>query len=225
MTLPRTAADVLADHVTMELECIDRMYLNVHVPKLAFADGIAHFFRTHRGQPFVSSALMDPITKGFVAAIHRFVTTEGVDLVPFRKGERKDDVAHAYLADHDGSEQILFVGRAQEKTNVFRTQRRHNPITGKAYPWLVADTSMVNHFYFYGFDDDFGPFFIKFATYFPYVAKCCLLTELRDDPLRWLVTVRSRVRTGRAAGSWCVGCCSAGRARANRGPVRAVSAA
>jgi hypothetical protein len=174
MTLPRTAADVLADHVTMEVECIDRMYLNVYVPKLAFADGIAHFFRTHRGQPFVSSALMDPITKGFVATIHRFVTTEGVDLVQFRKGERKDDVAHAYLADHDGSEGILFVGRAQEKTNVFRTQRRHNPITGKAYPWLVADTSMVNHFYFYGFDDDFGPFFIKFATYFPYVAKCCI---------------------------------------------------
>ena len=69
---------------------------------------------------------------------------------------------------------ILFVGRAQEKTNVLRTQRRRNPITGKAYPWLVPDTAMVNHFYFYGFDDDFGLFFIKFATYFPYVAKCYL---------------------------------------------------
>ncbi|MGA2307659.1 MAG: hypothetical protein ABSH29_26240, partial [Acidimicrobiales bacterium] len=70
-------------------------------------------------------------------------------------------------------EGVLFVGRAQEKA-VFRTQRRHNPVTGKAYPWLVPDTAMVNHFYFYGFDDDFGLFFIKFATYFPYVAKCYL---------------------------------------------------
>jgi hypothetical protein len=117
---------------------------------------------------------MGPITKGFVATIHRFVTTEGVDRAEFRKGERKDDVAHAYLADHDASEAIVFVGRAQEKTNVFRTQRRHNPVTGKAYPWLVAGTAMVNHFYSYGFDDGFGPFFIKFATYFPYVAKCCI---------------------------------------------------
>jgi hypothetical protein len=33
---------------------------------------------------------------------------------------------------------------------------------------------MVNHFYCYGFDADFGPFFIKFATYFPYNAKVCL---------------------------------------------------
>ena len=32
---------------------------------------------------------------------------------------------------------------------------------------------MVNHFYFYGFDADFGPFFLKFCTYFPYTAKLC----------------------------------------------------
>jgi hypothetical protein len=174
MNLPRSAAEVLADHVTLELECIDRMYLNLYQPKLAFADGIAHFFRAHQGQPFVSSALMTPITNEFVASIHRFIDAHGLDLIHFKKGERKDDIAHQYLAGHDGSEGILFVGRAQEKTNVFRTQRRHNPITGKAYPWLVPDTAMVNHFYFYGFDDDFGPFFIKFGTYFPYVAKCCI---------------------------------------------------
>jgi hypothetical protein len=174
MTLPRSVADVLSDHVTMQLECIDRMYLNLYVPKLAFADGIAHFFRAHRGQPFVSSALMDPITKSFVGAIHGFVTLEGLDLVHFQKGERKDDIAHGYLDGHDGSERVLFVGRAQEKTNVYRTQRRRNPVTGKAYPWLVLDTAIINHFYFYGFDDDFGPFFIKFASYFPYAAKCCI---------------------------------------------------
>jgi hypothetical protein len=29
MALPRSVADVLADHVLFEVECIDRMYLNV----------------------------------------------------------------------------------------------------------------------------------------------------------------------------------------------------
>ncbi len=29
MTLPRTVADVLSGHVAFEVECIDRMYLNV----------------------------------------------------------------------------------------------------------------------------------------------------------------------------------------------------
>src|SRR5262245_29710441 len=33
---------------------------------------------------------------------------------------------------------------------------------------------MVNQFYFYGIDADFGPFFLKFCTYFPYNAKLCI---------------------------------------------------
>ena len=33
---------------------------------------------------------------------------------------------------------------------------------------------MVNHYYFYGVDEDFGPFFLKFCTYFPYNAKLCI---------------------------------------------------
>jgi hypothetical protein len=60
---------------------------------------------------------MDPITKDFVADIHRFVKHEGVDLVAFEKGQRKDDVAHEYLANFDGDEGVLFVGKAQEKTS------------------------------------------------------------------------------------------------------------
>lgn len=77
------------------------------------------------------------------------------------------------LADFTGTEGVLFVGRAQEKTGVFRTEKRRNP-TGATYPWLVRRTAMVNHFYVYAVDDDFGPFFIKFCTYFPYNAKVCI---------------------------------------------------
>jgi len=174
MTLPRSVADVLADHVTLEVECIDRMFLNVYQPRLQHELGVVGFFKVHRGFPFVSSALMDPISKTFVAAIHRFITETGVDLVEFKPGQRKDDVAQEYLAAFDGTEGVLFVGRAQEKTGVFRTEKRHNPVTGATYPWLVRRTAIVNHIYVYAVDADFGPFFIKFCTYFPYTAKVCL---------------------------------------------------
>lgn len=174
MTLPRSVADVLADHVTLEVECIDRMYLNLYQPRLQHELGVVGFFKAHRGFPFVSSALMDPISKAFVSAIHRFVADQGVDLVDFRPGQRKDEVAHEYLADFEGTEGVLFVGRAQEKTGVFRTEKRRNPLTGATYPWLVRRSAIVNHFYIYAVDDDFGPFFIKFGTYFPYNAKVCL---------------------------------------------------
>ena len=174
MTLPRSVADVLADHVTLEVECIDRMYLNVYVPKLQFTNGVVWFFRHHRGHRFASSVLMEPIASAFIAGIHRFAKDEGVHLVDFAKGQRKDDVAHEYLARFEGGEGVLFVGRAQENTAVFRTEKRRNPLTGSTYPWIVRATAMVNHFYIYALDEDFGPFFLKFATYFPYNAKLCI---------------------------------------------------
>ena len=95
-------------------------------------------------------------------------------LIDFGKGQRKDDVLHEYLARSDGSEQVLFIGRAQEKMTIFRTERRRNPTTGVAYPWIVPATAMVNQFYIYAVDDDFGPFFLKFGSYFPYTGRVCL---------------------------------------------------
>jgi len=178
MTLPRTVADVLSDHVVFEIESIDRMYLNVYQPRLQYGGGVQGFFVGHRGHKYASSVLMQPVTDAFVANIHHYIGACGLGLVHFRKGERKDDVAKRYLAEAtraDGTvpEGILFVGRAQEKALVFRTQKRRNPVTGGSYAWLVRESVLVNHFYFYGFDDDFGPFFLKFCSYFPYTARLC----------------------------------------------------
>src|SRR5215217_4163138 len=174
MSVPRSVAEVLAEHVTLEVEGIDRMYLNVYVPQLQREVGVASFFRYHRGFQFVSSALMDPVTKAFIAAVETFARREGIPVVHFRKGQRKDDIAAEHLARFNQQEGVLFIGKAQEKTPVFRTERRRNETTGVTYPWLVRSTAMVNHFYVYCVDRDFGPFFLKFSTYFPYNAKLCL---------------------------------------------------
>ncbi len=66
------------------------------------------------------------------------------------------------------------VGKAQEKTPIFRTEKRRSPKTGLPYPWIVRSTAMVNHYYIYAVDRDFGPFFLKFCSYFPFNAKLCL---------------------------------------------------
>lgn len=174
MSLPQSVAEILKEHVTLEVEGIDRMYLNVYIPQLQREGGVASFFRAHRGHLFASSALMDPISKTFVAAMERFATENQVPLLTFRKGERKDDIAAEHLRKFTKSEGVLFIAKAQEKTAVFRTERRRNETTGVSYPWLVRSTAMVNHFYVYCVDADFGPFFLKFCTYFPYNAKLCL---------------------------------------------------
>ena len=80
MSLSRTVTEILRQHVTLEVEGIDRMYLNVYVPALQRAGGVASFFRFHRGYPFASSALMDPITKAFIAQMEQFAKREKVPL-------------------------------------------------------------------------------------------------------------------------------------------------
>ena len=172
MTVARSAGDVLSDHTVFEVECIDRMFLNVWVPRLAYGAGVQGFFVGHRGHHYASTALMDPMTKAFVADIHGFVAARGLELVSFGK-ERKDDVAQQFLARFTGTEGVLFVGRAQEKALVWRTQRRYNQ-AGEPYAWLVRSTAFINYFYFYCVDEDFGPFFVKFSTYFPYTGKLCI---------------------------------------------------
>jgi hypothetical protein len=174
MTVPRSVADVLADHVVLEVESIDRMYCNLYVPQLQHVNGVVQFFRGHRGALFASSALMDPISKDFVAGLHRYCRDENVPMVDLVKGQRKDDLAHEYLARFTGEEGVLFIGKAQEKTRVYRTEKRRNPETGATYPWIVSATGVVNQFYVYAVDADFGPFFIKFSSYFPYTAKLCI---------------------------------------------------
>jgi len=174
MTLARTVGEILDEHTTLEVESIDRMYLNIYVPGLQYDGGVAAFFRSHRGHAWASSVLMAPISKAFITAIEAFVAEHRLPLITFDKGERKDDVMAEHLARFTGDEAVLFVGKAQEKARVFRTEKRRNPRTGQSYPWLVRSTAMVNHYYFYAVDRDFGPFFLKFCAYFPYNAKLCL---------------------------------------------------
>ena len=174
MTIPRTVSEVLSSHVVLETEGIDRMYLNVYVPQLQRELGVVWYLRGHLGYPFASSAKLAPISEAFVSAAEDFVKKHRLPLLSFAKHQRKDDVAREYLARFKGKEGVLFVGKAQEKASVFRTEKRRNAETGQPYPWIVRSTAMVNQLYFYCVDADFGPFFLKFCTYFPYTAKLCI---------------------------------------------------
>lgn len=173
MSLAPSVAEILKEHVLFELEGIDRMYLNLYVPQLQREAGIWRFFSEHRGKPIVTSALMGPMTESFVGAIEEFVQRHEIAVVEFVKGERKDDIAKKMFAHFSGSEGVVFVGKAQEKAAVFRTAKRRSQ-TGRSSPSLYRSTAMVNHYYFYCLDADFGPFFMKFCSYFPYNGKVCL---------------------------------------------------
>jgi hypothetical protein len=117
MTLPRTVAEVLSDHVAFEVECIDRMYVNVYVPQLQYATGLVSYIHRHLGKPVASTAALAPLTEAFTTAMRAFAYARQIPWVDFAKGQRKDDVARACLAEFTGTEGVLLIGR--ERLKVF----------------------------------------------------------------------------------------------------------
>ena len=151
MSIARSVADVLSDHVVLEVEGIDRMYLNVYVPHLQSVGAVVGYLRGHRGQRFASTTAVAPMTEAFVRNIEQFVQREGVDLVAFEKRQRKDDVTQQYLRRFEGTEGVLYVGRAQEKARVMRTQRRqsrtmegHTRGSSNPPPWSTITISTAS---------------------------------------------------------------------------------
>ncbi len=173
MKITHSLAQLQKEHVVLELECIDRMYLNAYVPKLTSEGGIAAFCRGYLGHRFASTKQAVDMTKRFVKSIEAFLQREGLELVRFQKGQRKDDVLQHKLRRFKKDEGVIFVGVAQEKVRVPRTTRKRLE-SGGTVPWIIYSTAMVNVYYFYCRDKDFGPFFLKFCSYFPYSAKLCL---------------------------------------------------
>jgi hypothetical protein len=140
MSLSPTAAEVLARHVSFELECPDRLYLNLYCPKLQYPKGVVGYCRERLGAVVASTVLTAKLTDSFVARVERYASRGHLDFVSFAKAERKDDVAKRYLASHDGTEKVLFIGKAQEKVRIPRTEKRRHKETGKTYPWIVMTT-------------------------------------------------------------------------------------
>ena len=146
MTTARSAAEVVNEHVALELECMDRLYVNAYVPILQIGAGTSHFFREIRGNPVPSSALMGPMTRSLVASIERYARDERLEPVRFTRGERKDERTRERLHRWDDREGVLYIGKAQERARVVRTERQQHPETGGGYPRLVASTALVNQY-------------------------------------------------------------------------------
>ena len=81
-------------------------------------------------------------------------------------------LAHRLWGRFTAAEGVVFIGRAQEKTGLFRTRKASPRRRGLSMDG--GTTGVANQFYFYCKDADFGPFFIKFGSYFPYTAKVCI---------------------------------------------------
>jgi hypothetical protein len=168
-----TAADMVAGHVTLDISCLDRVYLNGFVNKLQTPGGVVYFFHDHRGKPIVSPALFEPIGEKFRRDIKGWAQANGIPLILFKAGERKAEVMAPYLdaAAATGRSQVAAVGCAQEFQLVW-TARKRATDPGRCPQFsFTKEQRRVSVFYVYIFDEQMGSGFIKICSYFPYPVK------------------------------------------------------
>jgi hypothetical protein len=172
MAKPVTVNDVLDGQVALDLECLDRIYLNVYVNNLQVPGQVVSFLTAHLGNPIPSPAIFDKIGTAFRRAVSRFAEEDHIPVVRFAKTDRKIEKMRPYIAAQatTGRSGVAAIGVAQEYANVFTGTQK----TGSnGVPWFSFHKvdRRVTCYYFYLWDVDFGPAFIKICSYFPYPAK------------------------------------------------------
>jgi hypothetical protein len=73
--------DVLAVHVSLEAECVDRLYLNAYCPLLQVSGQVVRFPTGHLGHPVPSPALFQKIGNRFRREVDRFAASAGVPVL------------------------------------------------------------------------------------------------------------------------------------------------
>jgi hypothetical protein len=175
MSHPMTVNDLLDGHVTLDLECLDRLYLSGYVPNLQVGGQVVTFLRHHLGCPVPSPAVFEKLGTRFRRAVEDFARTQRIPWVRFGKDDRKVEVMRPYLARQAaiGRSGVAAIGVAQEFQYVFTGSRRPSP---NDIPWFsfTKVQRRVTVYYFYLWDADFGPAFVKVCAYFPYPIKIWL---------------------------------------------------
>ena len=172
MTQIVTAGELLDGHTVLDIECLDRIYLNAYVPVLQSSGQVVAFMTRHLGKPIPSPALMEHIGTRFRKAVESYAAANGIPWVRFGKDDRKIEVMQPHIEAQaaTGRSGVAAVGVSQEFQRVWSAYQRDTQTAAPQYTFAKADRR-VTCYYFYLWDEDFGPAFIKVCAYFPYPAK------------------------------------------------------
>jgi hypothetical protein len=167
-----TVNDVLDGHVGLAIECLDRIYLNGYVPNLQVGGQVVTFLTRHLGKPIPSPAVFEQIGARFRREVAAFAKAGQIPVVRFGREDRKVEVMRPYqdrLAA-TGRSGVAAIGVAQEFAPVWTGYPRESTGGLPQFSFVKANRR-VTCFYFYVWDEDFGPGFVKICSYFPYPVK------------------------------------------------------
>lgn len=162
-----TVASLLAEHVRFRLTSVDRVFVAGYVPALMTQGQVVRFL-LHRGYPIPSPAGLAHNHDRLVRDIEAFIAAHEIPVVRFAKRQSKEEVARPYLAgaEREGREGVVLVGIAQERVAGWRGWKDGGS-AGHPHFTYRRQALFVNHYYFYLWDRDWGPAFVKLCPYAP----------------------------------------------------------
>jgi hypothetical protein len=172
-SVPVTVNDVLDGHVALDLECLDRLYLHGYLARLQVGGQVIQFLN-HRGYQVPSPACLQQIGDAFRRRVASFAEANHIPVVPLKSGDRNIEVMKPYLgrAAATGRSQVAAIGVAQEPQRVLIARKRDtDPSKPPQFSFDMKTDRRVTVYYFYLWDQGFGPAFIKICTYCPWPVK------------------------------------------------------
>src|SRR3954468_23052205 len=123
-----TVSELLDGHAALDIQCLDRIYLNTYVPTLQTSSQVVAFLSGHLGFPFASPALFNKIGQRFRKAVADYAKTHGIPWITFGKGDDKLAVMseHLHRQAASGCSGVAAIGVAQEFQRVW-TLRKAKP--------------------------------------------------------------------------------------------------
>ena len=174
-----TVNDVLDGHVALDVECLDRLYLNGYVPSLQCGGQVVRFMKEHLALPVPSPAVFNRIGTAFRRAVNDYSAADDIPIVRFKKGDRRSDVMRSYLAAVTAPA-VAAIGVVQEFQGcsaVTNGRPQTRPLCATASRRLSGGSAAST----YVVDAEFGPAFIMICSDFPYPVKVWVNGHARHE--------------------------------------------
>ena len=168
--------DVLDGHVGLDLACIDRLFLNAYVPNVQVSGQVVTFLTEHSFRS--PRPRLEKIGNRFRRDVKAFAAEHEIPILNLKKpdrtrwDDRKLDHVRPYLeaAEASGRPGVVAIISTQEFAWVF-SAKNSSSTPGVVSFDFVKEDRRVGMYYFYVYDPEFGPGFIKICTYFPYPSR------------------------------------------------------
>ena len=167
--------------MALEIECVDRLYLNAYLPTLQLGGQAVRFLRDHLGFEIPSPSLLGKIGNRFRREVSAFARERGIPILHLEEADRSRsddrDLDHVRPYLERAAGRALRGGRDRRRSGVpvgaLGSQPSEEAGRGSGLQYFKEDRR-VGIYYFYILDPQFGPGFIRLGTYAPWPGRVWL---------------------------------------------------